>query len=416
MILCHQKKTNLSVTFQGRMDRESAAGCLRHEARPTTPKDVKKYRKSFFEEPGKRVNHWGAIDDSIQLLEKIGTQRLGSRSDAYSDNVSDVFSGSHAGSFANVMNKHKEALNHQQKAGTIFVPREQKRGEQVSSKDLIYSMAEYKLEDALRDQYKKSHNSYQPGEQRDRKYEWKDIDPKHHRFGAIESKPLHDDASVASCLRPESKIDQTRIVNLAVENHRSMNTNILGKSKYRGNLDSESTQRLIAHQNKMKQVTVPEWSARQCLQGEYKEADQHPDEDLGCARRPGFRNFTNGDRVFGTPSVRTDIKPPTTRSISDSQNYGDDTNAAKLLYPSRIATQGLDESDFSTPLDRGEIRDVMERIGYTFNNDEFEKLYVQTIFVFTGEYQESLVSIKEFLQVMNERLDALDRGSEPQWW
>lgn len=47
----------------------------------------------------------------------------------------------------------------------------------------------------------------------------------------------------------------------------------------------------------------------------------------GQSITPGFRNAVVEGRAFGVPSIRSDIMPYAKRSVADTQNYGDDTNA-----------------------------------------------------------------------------------------
>ena len=56
------------------------ADCLKFEdpCRPRTR--WKKYRKSFYGEPGARVQHPGLIDDAIAMREQLGTTTFGATS------------------------------------------------------------------------------------------------------------------------------------------------------------------------------------------------------------------------------------------------------------------------------------------------------------------------------------------------
>ena len=56
----------------------SAGECLTFDALPLTPDGVRKYRKSFFAEPGVRVTHPGSIGDReeilVSMLKKVKTK------------------------------------------------------------------------------------------------------------------------------------------------------------------------------------------------------------------------------------------------------------------------------------------------------------------------------------------------------
>ena len=63
------------------------------------------------------------------------------------------------------------------------------------------------------------------------------------------------------------------------------------------------------------------WNAGKCIHGEPTEKELEPDRDLGKSVKPGVRNTVRKPedeaRVFGTPTVRTDIPFKEKRSIAD---------------------------------------------------------------------------------------------------
>lgn len=413
---------------------EGAASCLRHDDRPQTPEKLRKFRGSNVE-PGKPVTHWGAAEDVKELRARLANTRLGSRSSNSDGTFKDAFPLRDPGSLAEYVEDRKESIYKTKRTeplGKPFVrghdfsglgePKLLAQSGAEGAKHLIYS-AQTESKDGspeeiaeMRRRYKLSHNSYEPGEQRQRNYDWKSINPQTHRFGSVDVAP--EDEGVAHCLKESG---ETQITNVAVANHRFMTSDALGKPKYRGNVDSESIRRL-EHRQTMKQLNPPKTiSAQDCIQGNYTLEEQLPDPSLGKATRPGWRNETSSDRRFGTPTVRTDIQPPAVRSVSDCQNYGDDTNASKLLYPSRFVAEGVDDKDYIDPIDKEDIRDVMARIGYLFSDDEFDCLFRRAAWMTgvdpeTVNQNQPIVSIQGFLGVTNERFRALDLGTEPAWW
>lgn len=85
-----------------------------------------------------------------------------------------------------------------------------------------------------------------------------------------------------------------------------------------------------------------EWTAADCIRGNYSVEDQMPDADLGKSVSKGYRNFTTDPhRVFGVPTIRNDIPAKAKASVADHQNYGNDADAASLLHPSRFAPIGV---------------------------------------------------------------------------
>lgn len=75
-----------------------------------------------------------------------------------------------------------------------------------------------------------------------------------------------------------------------------------------------------------------------------------PDDDLGRSTKVGTRNVVrkpeDNNRVFGTPTIRTDIPFKDKRSIADFNNYGDEPEAIDLLFPSTFTEMGITEYDF----------------------------------------------------------------------
>lgn len=68
---------------------------------------------------------------------------------------------------------------------------------------------------------------------------------------------------------------------------------------------------------------------------------QAPDQDLGRSKhvtRRGYQPPTQSpERPGGLPTVRLDIAKPKVKRVTDFQNYGDEVNADRLIYPSVYA-------------------------------------------------------------------------------
>ncbi len=83
--------------------------------------------------------------------------------------------------------------------------------------------------------------------------------------------------------------------------------------------------------------------AASCRGGEASAARVVAPQDLGKSVRPGFRNIARDpERVFGVPTVRTDIPARVASSVSDTQNYGNGPTAGELLNPCRFVDIGVD--------------------------------------------------------------------------
>ena len=58
------------------------------------------------------------------------------------------------------------------------------------------------------------------------------------------------------------------------------------------------------------------------------------------------RSKQDDNRIFGIPSVRTDIPYPKLRSVADYQNYGDEPESIDILFPATYTELGITEAEF----------------------------------------------------------------------
>lgn len=172
--------------------------------------------------------------------------------------------------------------------------------------------------------YIKTHGNYECGQQRDRNYNWK-FDPKTHVFGKHVFVP---EDGAKRCLQPDFAVDEfprTRIVKKNVEDYRNFRQEPIGKVK---NLSQTTTNNITSdHVFGFTSKIKDEWDAAKCISGNPTEKEVQPDKDLGKSIQFGYRNTPhNGDeeRVFGVPTIRSDIPNPGLRSIADPNNYGDE--------------------------------------------------------------------------------------------
>ena len=121
------------------------------------------------------------------------------------------------------------------------------------------------------------------------------------------------------------------------------------------------------------------WNASKCIHGEPSQKQLKPDTDLGKCVKPGCKNVVrkpeDQNRVFGCPTIRTDIPFKEKRSVADYNNYGDEPEAVDLLFPSTFTEIGISEYDFMMPRPRTEVRTLFERIGYSYKTGKFNAIY-----------------------------------------
>ena len=77
------------------------------------------------------------------------------------------------------------------------------------------------------------------------------------------------------------------------------------------------------------------------------------------------------DRMFGVPTIRSDIDKKGVKSVADPNNYGDELPAVALLFPSKFSHMGLSKEDFALKRSREEIKEIFESIGYKYKIGKF---------------------------------------------
>jgi len=140
----------------------------------------------------------------------------------------------------------------------------------------------------------------------------------------------------------------------------------------------------------------PEWGVRECI-GNYTPEEQQPDRDLGRSIRPGWRNMGPPQRVFGVPSIRSDVPAPALKSVADHQNYGDEAGAATLLYPPRFADGGVTQADFLTSTSKEELADIFRSAGFELDDTQVHETYERAKALDTH----GRVSVQSFRMALN---------------
>ena len=398
--------------------------CLDFPARPSTPPEYAKYRKSTTLAPGQRAAHYGIADDLKTMNLTSGTYG--------------VMSDRGNGSAAELINHHQltalQRMN-KEKAEKVYVGaareplgRSVDRGNQLPDKFTIGNAPfgrpgaesseraktiiwpEVSHEQIAGDEiYKRSHGNYAPGEQKCRNYNWY-VDPVTTRFG-VGGKNIalngvsKDVAEVLSGAGETKSIINTK----QVEDYRNMG-DMLGKTK---NLGQDSSKRPFgtAYGRSAASGRAGGWSAAQVIAGKYDLKSQEPDHDLGKSITPGFRNISLEDRAYGCPSIRTDLPKgdPMKRSVSDSQNYGDDVPAQDLISPPAFSDMALEPTTFQSMKGPNEIRNLFEKININLEDSVFNAIFED------ARPQIGKVSINAFRSALNEYLDACEQEKEGEW-
>eukprot|EP00605_Chrysophyceae_sp_TOSAG23-4_P000249 GSChrysophyteH1.ASY1.ANO1.286.1 assembled CDS len=398
--------------------------CLDFPERPGTPPEYAKYRKSTKLAPGQRSAHYGLTDDLKKM--NLGAETFGIASDRGNGSASELINHNQLTALQR-MNKEKaekvyvgaarEPLgrsidrgNHLPDKFTIGKAPFGRPGALASERAKTIIWPEVNAEQIEGEEiYKRSHNNYAPGEQKNRGYKWY-VDPVTTRFG-VGGKNIalngvsKDVAEVLSGAGETKSIINTK----QVEDFRNMG-DMLGKTK---NLGQNSSVRPFetAYGRSAASGRAGGWGAAQVIKGQYTLKQQLPDHDLGKSITPGFRNISLEDRAFGCPSIRTDLPKgdPMKRSVSDSQNYGDDVPAQDLISPPAFSDMALEPTAFMATKGPSEIRSLFSKININLEDEVFEALWNDS------RPQGGKTSLNAFRGALNEYLDQVEMGGEAKW-
>ncbi|CAE8612967.1 unnamed protein product, partial [Polarella glacialis] len=207
-------------------------------------------------------------------------------------------------------------------------------GTPQDGKAVIFPVSMKSDTEEVRLQYKRTHNSYNPGERIERDYTWpEEAKEKTFRFGKADAGgQAIEGAGAKSVLNWDVNDDgdykKTKLVQKSLEDYRSVQHPRLFEKVH----CKQGATGPPCGPDKRFGIgsAISDYTAASCIKGYYSFEEQLPDQDLGRCCKVGRRNVTSETRAFGTPSVRTDIPapPPGKRSCADNMSYGDDCSAA----------------------------------------------------------------------------------------
>lgn len=201
---------------------------------PSTPPHVKKYRKSFHNQPGIRQVHPGMLGDNNRPPTHIYGKPTGE-----SEHVEKVIKAQNLEGLAEYHNEIKEGQYESHKREPLgksymrgFKLPEQTEDPQFkygvptigseSAKDVLYPRGREKEEDPMvQAMYNKTHGAFGAGEQKHRDYVWP-VPAERHRFGYAEAKVP---GGAGNSLHPErlgGAFPKTVIVKKTVEDHKAV--------------------------------------------------------------------------------------------------------------------------------------------------------------------------------------------------
>jgi len=177
----------------------------------------------------------------------------------------------------------------------------------------------------VKSQYKKSHWLSDPGEQINRDYKW-NVDKNTHVFGKPQAREVDGCKKSLENDLLDASYPKTIIVNKRLEDFRQAYSDMIGKTKFKGTLNSSINENNTFGFNK---VSGSDWDVAKCLHGDPNEkTEKHlePDPDLGKSflYKSKLQNLhpktPDPNRTYGVPSIRFDLKKNIT-NLNSVTNY-----------------------------------------------------------------------------------------------
>ncbi len=180
-----------------------------------------------------------------------------------------------------------------------------------NAKALIYSCPNLEESEETKKLYRTTHGFSNPGEQKDRNYNWKTIDKSNHIFGKPQEKEYNGAKNSLMTDFVDANYPKTKIVDKRLEDFRQATDDMLGTTKYKGTLNANLPE---DHVFGVKSIKDDEknWNMGKCIQGELGK-NINPDVDLGksVVHKSKLSSVQPKeyipDKTFGVPSVRYDL-------------------------------------------------------------------------------------------------------------
>ncbi|XP_071502668.1 EF-hand domain-containing family member B-like [Diadema antillarum] len=164
------------------------------------------------------------------------------------------------------------------------------------------------------------------------------------------------------------------------------------------------------------QSTVPKQEEEKEKEGTPERIKKQIDEAIGGHRTSAqmINSVVGGVstkdyRTYGVPTIRSDIAAPRVKRISDSKNYGDESDAYGLINPSIYSNRGVYEKDFFQPRHPEQIKGIFSNIGVEMDQDTFQKLWSLA----ASRSDRGQVSVESFRNVLDE-VQAMQLADEAQ--
>lgn len=149
--------------------------------------------------------------------------------------------------------------------------------------------------------------------------------------------------------------------------------------------------------------------------GCYPANEQLPDKDLGKTKPRPLHKDSTTHRVYGVPTIRSDLRKPVALSITNHKNHGDEPSTRDvILAPKNTSKFGLDETDFLKPRNKENLRTMILDSGCLESMAEFDEIFglakenfeedierLNTRFFVPKEERDDVMSVVVFMKAMD---------------
>ncbi|CAG9463987.1 unnamed protein product [Pedinophyceae sp. YPF-701] len=367
--------SRLQAGKPGRKNVGNTAECLTFEEAPDVPDEVRRYQSANLQqEAGRTYKHFGSFfdrvpegpfgvnteqhpDDTVSNVIKQGRQGMvGQVQDEIGEAVYETRRREPLGRSMVRGHELPDGMGSEVPFGRPLGAKELDRQGQV--REVMEATKTGEDDESVRQMYVRTHGDYAPGEQRRRGYNWGGVDPDSNVFGRPGAKkdPMEMKKIMSYPQGPS-------VVSRTLADYKLGNEPELGRVRTLGFGDRETVMSGTAAGVPSLHPKMPaEPGVEVLLRHQYSGGGCEPDPDLGRSLRPGYRNIVEDpDKVFGVPTVRTDLPMPQpgSRSVADAQNYGNEPDAAALLFPAGFVSDDI----LTQPISLEEAKELCDAAG-----------------------------------------------------
>jgi hypothetical protein len=192
-----------------------------------------------------------------------------------------------------------------------------------TAKELIYAPHIENSEEQKKN-YEITHGNCEPGHQKNREYNWYEIDKKSHAFGKPQKREYDGAKNSLITDYADAQYPKTILVEKRLEDFRQATDDLIGKSRYKGSMNPDIDDDHIYGKPSIKLNDM--WNGGKCIYGDINNPVLfEEDKDLGrsVTHKSKLSSIKpkeyDPNKIFGLPSIRYDLAKKKNISIKDNK-------------------------------------------------------------------------------------------------